>query len=344
VAALCSPLLKERRLKPGDEVITVAAGFPTTVAPLVQHGLIPVFVDATSPTYNAVPEQIEAAVTPKTRAIFLAHTLANPFDVASVAAAVRKHDLWFLEDACDALGSTYTLDGRETPCGAFGHISTFSFYPAHHITMGEGGAVACDDPLLCKVLLSLRDWGRDCWCAPGHDDTCKRRYARKFATLPEGYDHKYVYSQLGYNLKISDMQAACGVAQLERLDGFIAARRKNFAQLSAALAPAEGALILPKATPGSNPAWFGFPVTLDERFNRREFCEYLNAQKIGTRLLFAGNLTRQPCFEGVTYRDPFGLDGTDKIMNQSLWVGVYPGLTEAHLTYLAEKMCSWLLR
>ena len=339
MAALCSPLLKDRRLMPGDEVITVAAGFPTTVAPLVQLGLIPVFVDVTPPTYNAVAEQIAAAVTNRTRAIFMAHTLGNPFDLAAVKAVAEAHDLWLVEDSCDALGSTYTLNDRIDLCGSFGHLATFSFYPAHHMTMGEGGAVVCDDPLLRKIVLSLRDWGRDCWCAPGVDDTCKRRYKWKFPLLPEGYDHKYVYSHLGYNLKITDMQAAVGLEQLKRLDSFTAIRKRNFALLSEALAPLDGGpLLLPKATPQSDPSWFGYLLTLDKSYNREDMLQYLNSKRIGTRLLFAGNMTRQPCFEGVKHRVVADLRGTDVIMRHTFWIGLYPALTEDHVLYAAQTL------
>lgn len=339
MAALCSPLLKERRLRPGDEVITVAAGFPTTVAPLVQLGLVPVFVDVTPPTYNAVAEQIEAAVSERTRAIFMAHTLGNPFDLHTVRRVAQQHDLWLVEDSCDALGSTYTLDGSPRLCGSFGDIATFSFYPAHHITMGEGGAVVCDDPVLRKALLSLRDWGRDCWCAPGKDDSCKRRYQWKFPLLPDGYDHKYVYSHLGYNLKITDMQAAVGLEQLKRLPAFTAARKRNFALLTDALATLDGGpLQLPVATPHSDPSWFGYLLTLDSRYDREDLLQYLNAHKIGTRLLFAGNMTRQPCFDQVSYRTAAPLDGTDIIMRRTFWIGLFPGLSEAHVQYAAQTL------
>jgi CDP-6-deoxy-D-xylo-4-hexulose-3-dehydrase len=343
VSALCSPLLKERRLKPGDEVITVAAGFPTTVAPLVQHGLVPVFVDACPPLYNAVPEQIADAVGPRTRAIFMAHTLGNPFDIAAVKAVADKHDLWFVEDSCDALGSTYTLGGKDGLCGSFGHIGTFSFYPAHHITMGEGGAVVCNDPLLRKILLSLRDWGRECWCPPGRDDTCKQRYSWQFAELPEGYDHKYVYSHLGYNLKLTDMQAAVGLAQLNRLDEFTAARRRNFDHLHTALAGLDGDLLtLPQPTAASNPSWFGFLLTLHKRVDRQKLLQHLNSKKIGTRLLFAGNIVRQPCFADVPHRIAAPLEGTDIIMRRTFWVGVYPGLSTAQMEYTGCEIKAFL--
>jgi len=343
MTALCSPKLGERRLCPGDEVITVAAGFPTTVAPIVQNGLTPVFVDVAPPTYNALPERIEEAVGPRTRAIFMAHTLGNPFAVDAVLDIARRHDLWLIEDACDALGSRYTPDGGgPRMCGGFGHLATFSFYPAHHITMGEGGAVVCDDPQLYHIALSLRDWGRDCWCAPGHDDSCKRRYQWTFPRLPQGYDHKYVYSHLGYNLKITDMQAAVGLRQLERLESFARARRRNFAYLHEALAELDGdVLTLPQATPGGDPAWFGFLLTLRSHVDRTALLQHLNARKIGTRLLFAGNIIRQPCFEGVRYRQAGDLAGTEDIMRHTFWLGCYPGLEEPHMEYMAQELLAY---
>jgi len=345
MTALCSPLLGERRLQPGDEVITVAAGFPTTVAPIVQMGLVPVFVDVELPTYNAVAQQVAEAVTSRTRAIILAHTLGNPFNLAAIKNIADEHGLWLVEDSCDALGSTFDLNGESKLCGTFGHLGTFSFYPAHHITMGEGGAVVCDDPLLRKIVLSLRDWGRDCWCPPGKDNTCARRYQWKFPLLPKGYDHKYVYSHLGYNLKITDMQAAVGLAQLDRLEGFTAKRQRNFALLREALSPLDGGkFTLPQPTPNSTPSWFGFPITLAPGLDRQGMLEFLNERHIGTRLLFAGNMTKQPCFEGVSYRAPFGLTCTDVIMERTFWVGVYPGLGEAHLLYMAESITDWLSR
>jgi CDP-6-deoxy-D-xylo-4-hexulose-3-dehydrase len=344
-AALCSPQLGERRLRPGDEVVTVAAGFPTTVAPLVQYGLVPVFVDAKAPTYNAVAEQIDAALSSRTRAVFLAHTLGNPFDVAAVKSLCAERGLLLAEDACDALGSTYTQDGKETLCGGFGHIGTFSFYPAHHITMGEGGAVVCDDAELYRILLSLRDWGRDCRCPPGRDNVCGRRYSHRFPLLPDGYDHKYVYSHLGYNLKITDMQAAVGLAQLAKLPEFTTARRRNFHRLHKALQSLDGdCLMLPEATAHADPSWFGFPLTLHPRFERRVLLEHLNAAKIGTRLLFAGNINRQPCFEGVPHRIAGALDGTDEIMRRGFWVGVFPGLRDEHMDYTAGVLLDWFKR
>jgi len=337
VAALCSPKLKERRLKPGDEVITTATGFPTTVAPLVQCGLVPVFLDADPATGNIRPEQIQAAITDKTRLICLAHTLGNPFDVAEVLRVAKMHDLWVVEDCCDALGSRYDKDGVTGLCGTFGHISTFSFYPAHHITMGEGGAVATDDPLLRKLLLSYRDWGRDCWCAPGVDNTCGCRYDWKFKLLPKGYDHKYVYSHMGYNLKLTDMQAAVGLAQLDRLEAFNLERRKNFAFLTQALADLEGSLLtLPKATPGSDPCWFGYMLTLGpEAGEREELLRFLDARKVGTRMVFAGNILRQPCAEDMLHRAPVPLEGADKALDAIL--AVRPAVVEVpHKLFTSE--------
>ena len=335
VAALTSPKLGNRALKSGDEVITVATSFPTTVNPLLQYGLVPVFIDVALPTYNIDASQIEAAVGPKTRAIVLAHTLGNPFDLDEVMRVARKYDLWVVEDCCDALGSTY--DGKLV--GTFGHIGTLSFYPAHHITMGEGGAVFTQDGELQRILESFRDWGRDCWCPPGHDNTCRNRFGWKLGELPLGYDHKYIYSHAGFNLKITDMQAACGLAQLDRLPGFIAARRSNAAYLRTQLAPLEDFLVLPEATPKSDPSWFGFPLTLREgRGNRVDLLKYLDQKRIGTRLLFGGNLLRQPYFEGRTYRVPGTLDNTNRIMNQTFWLGVFPGISREALDFVAGTM------
>ena len=336
LAALTSPKLGDRALRPGDEVITVAAGFPTTVNPSILFGLTPVFVDAQIPTYNIDPTKIEAAITPKTRAIMLAHTLGNPFDLDVVTHLAKKHNLWLVEDCCDALGSTYA--GRKV--GTFGDIGTLSFYPAHHITMGEGGAIFTNNALLRTVIESFRDWGRDCYCAPGKDNTCGKRFGWKLGTLPFGYDHKYTYSHLGFNLKITDMQAACGLAQLQQLDHFVQARKRNFDHLHRRLKSCEEFLILPKATPKSEPSWFGFPITLkkDVAFDRVDLLRYLNDQKVGTRLLFAGNLTRQPYMEGRNYRRAGSLDNTDIIMNNTFWIGVYPGLTEEMLDYAATQI------
>jgi len=338
-AALTSPLLGDRALKPGDEIITVAAGFPTTVNPMLLYGMVPVFVDIQLGTYNVDPVQLEAAITPKTRAIMLAHTLGNPFDLGAVMALASKHDLWVIEDCCDALGSTY--NGRHV--GTFGHIGTLSFYPAHHITMGEGGAVFTSDDILIRAIESIRDWGRDCWCEPGRDNTCGRRFCWKLGDLPEGYDHKYIYSHLGYNLKISDMQAACGLAQMDKLPGFVEARRHNFEFLHNAFVPLEEFLTLPSATPGSTPSWFGFPLTLKDAagVNRVDLLQYLDQHRIGTRLLFAGNLTRQPYFAGRQYRTVGDLANTDRVMRDTFWLGVYPGLDEDRLTYLSRKVAEF---
>jgi CDP-6-deoxy-D-xylo-4-hexulose-3-dehydrase len=335
-SALTSPRLGERAIRPGDEVIGVAAGFPTTVNPILQFGAVPVFVDVDIPTYNIDPAQLEAAISPRTRAIMLAHTLGNPYNLRVVTDLCRKHGLWLVEDCCDALGSTY--DGRLV--GTFGDIGTLSFYPAHHITMGEGGAVFTNNPELKLIVDSFRDWGRDCYCAPGKDNTCGKRFCWKLGDLPEGYDHKYTYSHLGYNLKISDMQAACALAQMGRVDDFIAARRRNFRFLTERLRGCEDFLILPQATSGSDPSWFGFPITIRSSANGRrvDLLTYLDQNKIGTRLLFAGNLTRQPYMIGRNYRVSGELTNTDIIMNDTFWIGVYPGLTESHLDYVGEKI------
>lgn len=335
-SALTSPKLGDRAIKPGDEVIGVAAGFPTTVNPILQFGAVPVFVDVQIPTYNIDPEQIEAAISPKTRAIMLAHTLGNPYNLEVVTALCRKHGLWLIEDCCDALGSTY--DGKRV--GTFGDIGTLSFYPAHHITMGEGGAVFTNNDELKKIIESFRDWGRDCYCAPGKDNTCGKRFGWQLGTLPLGYDHKYTYSHLGYNLKITDMQAACALAQMDRLPGFIEARKQNFQFLKSRLAGLEEFLLLPEATPNSDPSWFGFPISLreDAPISRVDLLKYLDQHKIGTRLLFAGNLTRQPYFQCRTYRTSGELKNTDIVMNQTFWIGVYPGLSETMLDYVGDKL------
>lgn len=339
LTALTSHRLGERALKPGDEVITVAAGFPTTVNPMLQNGMVPVFVDVHVPTYNIDPKKIEAAVTERTRAIMIAHTLGNPFDLDAVMAVARKYSLWVIEDCCDALGSLY----KGQHIGTFGDIATCSFYPAHHITMGEGGVVFTKDTDLRTIIESFRDWGRDCYCAPGCDNTCGKRFGWKLGSLPEGYDHKYTYSHLGYNLKITDMQAACALAQMDRLPAFIEARKRNFIFLKERLKSCEEFLLLPEATPGSEPSWFGFPITLRESsaIDRVELLKYLNQYKIGTRLLFAGNLTRQPYFEGRTYRISGKLENTDMVMNNTFWVGVYPGLSETMLDYIATQVESF---
>ncbi len=340
LSALTSPKLKERALKPGDEVITLAAGFPTTVNPILQNGLVPVFVDASPPTYDASIESIEAAIGPKTKAIMMAHTLGNPFDLEKVAALAEKNNLWLIEDCCDALGSTF--NGKMV--GTFGDIATLSFYPAHHITMGEGGAVFTKSARLKVLVESFRDWGRDCWCAPGKDDTCGKRFKWKLGGLPDGYDHKYTYSHAGYNLKITDMQAAVGCAQLKRLPGFIETRKANFRRLHTALAPAASKLYLPAPTAGADPSWFGFPITVkpDAGFTRDALTAALEKKKIGTRLLFGGNLARQPYFEGREYRVHGKLDGTDLIMTNTFWVGVYPGLSPEMIDFIAKTILDFV--
>ena len=336
LSSLTSHYLRGDALKAGDEVITVATGFPTTVNPSLQYGLVPVFVDVDIPTYNIKPDMIEAAVSDRTRAIMIAHTLGNPFDLGEVMRVAERHNLWVVEDCCDALGATY--NGRGV--GTFGHIGTLSFYPAHHITMGEGGAVFTDKPRLKRVIESMRDWGRDCWCAPGMDNTCGKRFCRKLGDLPAGYDHKYTYSHCGYNLKITDMQAAVGLAQLGHLDDFIAARRRNFDLLTELLAPLEDRLILPQATPNSEPSWFGYPITLreDVRVSRDELVRHLDANRIGTRLLFGGNLIRQPYMRGRNYRVVGELTNADIVTERTFWIGLYPGLTSDHLQFAAETI------
>jgi len=334
LSALTSPSLGPDRLQTGDEVITVAAGFPTTVNPIIQNNLVPVFVDVHVPTYNIDVTQLEAARSERTRAIMVAHTLGNPFDLQAVTEFVRKHDLWLIEDCCDAVGATY--QGR--PVGTFGDLATVSFYPAHHITMGEGGAVLTSQPRLKKLVESFRDWGRDCWCEPGKDNTCGKRFDWQLGGLPHGYDHKYIYSHIGYNLKLTDLQAAVGVAQLGKLDGFVAARRDNFARLHAGLADLAEFLVLPQATPGSEPSWFGYPLSVrpEAPFGRRELVDYLQTLKIGTRQIFGGNLLRQPAYAGVNYRQVGDLARSDFVMNQALWVGVYPGLSPAMIDFMVE--------
>jgi CDP-6-deoxy-D-xylo-4-hexulose-3-dehydrase len=334
VAALTSATLGERALKPGDEVITVAAGFPTTVNPLLLYRLVPHFVDVDLATYNAIPEQVAAAIGPRTRAIMLAHTLGNPFDVTAIEGLCKQHGLWLIEDSCDALGSMW----GERPAGSIGDISTFSFYPAHHITMGEGGAVTTDDPLLKRALESFRDWGRDCWCDPGRDNTCRKRYDQQFGDLPVAYDHKDVYSHAGFNLKITDMQAAIGLSQLDKLESFIATRRRNFDLLQSGIAHLADRLLLPCATPGSQPAWFGFPVTLNDPAMREPLLRHLDRAKIGSRLLFGGNLIHQPYFKGQNYLLDSTLPNSDRIVTSTLWLGCYPGLSEEMIGYMVEQL------
>jgi CDP-6-deoxy-D-xylo-4-hexulose-3-dehydrase len=336
LSCLTSPKLGDRALKPGDEVITVAAGFPTTVNPSIQHGLVPVFVDVDVPTYNIDASLVEAAITERTGAIMIAHTLGNPFNLAEIKRICDAHDLWLVEDCCDALGSTY--NGQLV--GTFGDVATLSFYPAHHITMGEGGAVFTRSAELKPIIESIRDWGRDCYCAPGCDNTCGIRFAQQHGSLPFGYDHKYVYSHLGYNLKITDMQAACGLAQLDRANEFIAARRRNFRLLTHRLQSLQEIFILPEATPGSDPSWFGYPIMLRPEANvaRVDLTRYLDQNKIGTRLLFAGNLTRQPYFQNVNYRVVGDLTNTDRVLDNVFWLGVYPGLDADHFDYIGEKL------
>ena len=336
VSALTSHLLRGKHLTPGDEVITCATGFPTTVNPILQNGLVPVFVDVDIPTYNIRPDQIEAALSPRTRAIAIAHTLGNPFDLDTVMAVAKKHDLFVIEDCCDALGATY--NGQKV--GTFGHMGSLSFYPAHHITMGEGGAVFTNGSVFKRILESFRDWGRDCYCAPGKDDTCKKRFDWQLGELPHGYDHKYTYSHLGYNLKITDMQAAVGVGQLDRIDDFIAARKRNFKHLYDGLAEFEAEMVMPEATPKSDPSWFGFPLTMREgsRFKRDDLLRHLNAKRIGTRLLFGGNLIRQPYMIGRTFRAIGPLAASDRVMRDTFWIGVYPGLTPDMLDYMVASI------
>jgi CDP-6-deoxy-D-xylo-4-hexulose-3-dehydrase len=333
---LTSPKLGARAIQQGDEVIGVAAGFPTTVNPIIQFGAVPVFVDVDLGTYNIDVTKLEAAISPKTKAIMLAHTLGNPYNLDVITAICKKHKLWLIEDCCDALGSTY----RGKMVGTFGDIGTMSFYPAHHITMGEGGAVFTNDAELKMIAESFRDWGRDCYCAPGKDNTCGKRFCQCLGTLPMGYDHKYTYSHLGYNLKITDMQAACGLAQIDRAPGFIQARKDNFAYLKERLQSCADFLILPEATEHSDPSWFGFPMTLKPEANvsRVDLLTYLDEHKIGTRLLFAGNLTRQPYMAGRNYRVSGDLTNTDRVMNDTFWIGVFPGLTREMLDFAVDKL------
>ena len=340
LTSLTSPKLKERQLKPGDEVITVAAGFPTTVNPIIQSGLVPVFLDVDIHTHNIDVTLLEEAITPKTKAIMLAHTLGNPFDLDTVVSVANKHDLWLIEDNCDSLGSTY--NGRLT--GTFGHMATISFYPAHHITMGEGGCVLTNRPALKKLVESFRDWGRDCWCPPGIDNTCGKRFGWQLGDLPHGYDHKYTYSHIGYNLKLTDMQAAVGVAQLEKLPAFIEARKQNWDRYTAGLQDLKDYFLLPTPTPNTDPSWFGYALTVkdDAPFTRNDLTRYLDEQKIGTRLLFGGNLIRQPAYQHVNYRVVGDLTHTDQTMNSTFWIGVYPGITAEMTDYVLERIHSFV--
>lgn len=339
--ALTSPLLGERQIRRGDEVITVAAGFPTTVAPVLQYGAVPVFVDVTIPEYNIDVSMLEAARSEKTKAVMLAHTLGNPFDLKTVKQFCDKYGLWLVEDNCDALGSQYEMDGTLCFTGTVGDIGTSSFYPPHHMTMGEGGAVYTSNPLLNKIIRSLRDWGRDCVCPSGVDNTCSHRFDRQFGELPAGYDHKYVYSHFGYNLKATDMQAAIGCAQLEKLAGFTEARRRNFSRLHEALRPAEQYLILPYAKAEARPSWFGFLMTCRNGIDRNRLVDYIEARRIQTRMLFSGNIIRHPCFDAIrreegAYRVAGSLENTDRIMKDTFWVGVYPGMNDEMLDYMAS--------
>jgi CDP-4-dehydro-6-deoxyglucose reductase, E1 len=339
LSGLTSPKLGRRALQPGDEVLTVAAGFPTTVNPIIQNGLRPVVVDVELGTYDAIADRLREAVGPKTRAIMMAHTLGNPFNLDVVQELCKEHRLWLVEDSCDALGSTYR--GQRT--GSFGDTATVSFYPAHHITTGEGGAVFVKSPLVRKQVESFRDWGRDCYCESGQDNTCGKRFGWQLGDLPYGYDHKYTYSHIGYNLKATDMQAALGVSQLDKVDRFVEARKHNFRYLSAKLAGVEG-LILPVATEHSDPSWFGFPITIDPEHpaDREELMRFLEERKIGTRLIFAGNLTKQPAYRDVDFRIVGDLTNTDIVMNRAFWVGTFPGLTEPMLDYVAESIAEFM--
>ena len=337
LATLMSPLLGDRRLKAGDEVVSVAAGFPTTLNPVIQNGMVPVFVDVEVGTYNIDPEQLERAIGPRTKAIFLAHTLGNPYDLDTVMRVVKDRGLWLIEDCCDALGSMY----RGKMVGSFGHIATCSFYPAHHITMGEGGCVFTSDERLARAARSIRDWGRDCYCSGGESNTCGKRFTGQYGSLPKGYDHKYVYSHIGYNLKVTDMQAAIGVEQLKKLPGFIKRRKENFRAWTEGFSTWDDLFILPRATEGSDPSWFAFPVTVKEKtgFTRTELTDYLNNHLVETRNLFGGNLLRQPAYQGIAHRvAPGGLERTDRIMNDSFFLGTYPGMTKEQIDYTLKTI------
>lgn len=342
ITALTARELGDRRLKQGDEVISVGASFPTTINPIIQNGAIPVLVDVEIPTYNAIVSQVEEAITSKTRAIMLAHTLGNPFDLEPILALAEKHNLWLVEDSCDALGARY----NDRLVSTFGDLGTFSFYPAHHITMGEGGAVVSRSARMDKIVVSFRDWGRDCWCDPGCDNTCGRRFDWKLGDLPHGYDHKYIYSRIGYNLKVTDMQAAVGVSQLERAAEFVEARKRNFTALYEGLKQFEEFLILPQATRRSEPSWFGFPITVREGapFSREQLTAHLESRKIGTRLLFSGNITRQPYFKEIQHRKINELPNSDRIMRGTFWVGVYPGITPEMTAYMIEQFSEFMVK
>lgn len=337
---LTSPKLGDRAIQPGDEIITVAAGFPTTINPMIQFGCIPVLLDIEIPTYNIKAADIEAAITPKTKAIMIAHTLGNPFNLDIVVEIAKKYNLWLIEDDCDSLGATY----RDKKTGTFGDLSTLSFYPAHHITMGEGGAVLINNSSLKKISESFRDWGRDCWCAPGKDNTCGERFCQKLGDLPEGYDHKYTYSHIGFNLKATDMQAAIGLSQLKKVDQFIAKRRENHRLLYSLFKQLEEYFILPEATLHANPSWFGFMLTIrdSQKVNRNEFIQYLESKKIGTRLLFGGNLVKQPAYKNVSFKVHNSLANTDKVMSDGFWLGVWPGIDSTHINYMFETVKSFL--
>lgn len=339
--ALTSPLMGERRILPGDEVITVAAGFPTTIAPIIQYGAVPVFVDMTIPQYNMDASMLEEALSDRTKAVMIAHTLGNPWDLGKIREFCDKHGLWLVEDNCDALGSTYTINGEEKLTGTIGDVGTSSFYPPHHMTMGEGGAVYTDNPLIHKAVRSLRDWGRDCVCPSGHDNMCGHRFDRQYGELPLGYDHKYVYSHFGYNLKATDMQAAVGCAQLKKFPTFVEKRRHNFDRLRKALEDTEDKLILPEPCPNSKPSWFGFLLTCREGVDKNKLVQYVEEHGVQTRMLFAGNIVKQPCFNefresGTGYRVVGDLAVTDRIMMDTFWLGVYPGMTDEKIDYMAK--------